>query len=465
MAVSDLTELAARIKRRDLSSAELVSHYLDRISRINPSLGAYITVTPEIAEREARKADEDLAAGRDHGALHGIPLALKDLVYTEGVRTTAGSSVLGDFVPSYDATLWRRLQAEGAFLLGKLNLHEFAYGTTTNNPHYGPAHNPWDTERIAGGSSGGSAAAVAADLSPGSVGTDTGGSIRIPAACTGIVGLKPTYGRISLHGVVPLAYSLDHAGPMTRSVRDAALLFSLMAGYDDEDPNSVVGPDEGAEAAPEPEAAALRIGVEDDFFFRDADPQIIARVRKALQAFEDRGATVVWLRAPILEEVPDAQNTIISAEALAYHERYLNDSAQRYGTDVRTRLEAGGAFSAVDYARSTHVRGRLRREMTRIFREIDVWLTPTLPILPPPLGAAAVVVNGKEQAVGRNLTRFTNPFNLVGFPALSVPCGLSSEGLPIAVQLVAKPFAERRLLTAGRILESAYPALSPPLFS
>lgn len=461
----DLTELSSLIYAKKLSSVEVTQRYLERIASYDPVLNAYITICADDVLEAAKTADQQLASGQAKGVLQGIPIALKDLFFTREAPTTAGSKVLQDSFPQEDAVVWKRLKDAGALLLGKTNLHEFAYGTTTENPHYGAVHNPWDLMRIAGGSSGGSAAAVAADLAPAALGTDTGGSIRIPAACSGVVGVKPTYGLVSKRGVLPLAYSLDHVGPMTRSIRDAALLLQLIAGYDVEDPSTVQREKEQYDRLLGTSLRGLRIGYDESFFFAQTDEQVKQRVRAVLKLCEEAGAMLEMVDVPMIYEVATYQAIVISSEALLVHEKWLAESAVLYGEDVRQRLASGQQYTAVDYARAVEFRDRFRRAMTQLFLQIDVLITPTIPFTATPIGDYEVLVGEEPQAIRPNLTRFTNPFNLSGLPALSLPCGHSEQGLPIGVQLVGAPFSEARLFQVGSYLEQAFPLHVPPLFS
>ncbi len=460
----DLTELSARLGARDITSEEVVGGYLNRIKAYDGMLNSYITVCAEEALDAARAADRKRATNPGTRRLHGVPLAIKDLIATKGVRTTAGSRVLAQDIPAQDATVWRRLAQEGAILLGKLNLHEFAYGTTTENHHYGPAHNPWNVSRIAGGSSGGSAAAVAADLTPASIGTDTGGSIRIPAACTGTVGLKPTYGLISKAGVAPLAYTLDHVGPMTRSVRDAALLLQILAGVDEADPTTRKDPKGDYAALIGASVTGLRIGFDERFFLQSVAAEVALRTDEAVSVLREAGAVIKAVELPLIDEVAQNQNVIISSEALAVHDQWLREHAQIYGDDVRERLEAGRAYSGMDYARAHEFRLRFTHGMAKVFTEVDAILSPTIPFVATGIGEKHVQLGGKQHQVRPTLTRFTHPFNLAGLPALSMPCGLSRDGLPIGIQLIGPWFGEAPLLQLGAVLEAAWPFAAPPLF-
>jgi aspartyl-tRNA(Asn)/glutamyl-tRNA(Gln) amidotransferase subunit A len=382
--------------------------------------------------------------------LHGIPLALKDLYETEGVRTTAGSSFFADYIPETDAAAVQRLRSAGAVLLGKLNMHEIALGVTNENPHFGDCCNPWDLTRITGGSSGGNAAALAAGLCMGALGSDTGGSIRIPSALCGVVGLKPTYGRVSLCGVIPLSWNLDHAGPMGRNVSDVAILLQTIAGYDPEDPWSVDMPVDDYLARTAEGGRGWRIALAADEYFTDpvvVDGDVLAAVCQAAQVFESMGARVEEVKFPDARDAAMANGLMTPSDAAAFHHQRMAENPQGFGRDVLKRLQTGAAYTSTEYSLARRMQTILRRQFCDFFSEFDLLLTPTTPISAP--------VRGSEDAVerARLLTRFTAPFNLTGLPALSVPCGWTSEKMPIGLQIVSKPWAEAKVLLAGELYE------------
>lgn len=452
-------EAAALIQTGKLSPLELTRAVLDRIERLEPRLNAYITVLREEALEAARAAEASIRAGDYRGPLHGIPIALKDLVATAGVRTTAGSRILADWLPEEDATVVRRLKGAGAVIIGKLNMHEFAFGVSTLNPHYGPTRNPWNLERIPGGSSGGSGAAVAASLCLGALGSDTGGSIRMPSALCGIVGLKPTYGRVSLHGVVPLSWSQDHVGPMTRCVRDAALMLQLLAGHDLRDPCSADAPVDDYAAALGSGASGLRVGVPRNYFLEQVDGDIRDAFTQALSVFEGLGAEVREVAVPFAERASAVNGVIILCEAAAYHHDDFGQRPQDYGDDVRARLALGAQLPAADYIRAARERQDIMQRCDELLAEIDVLLTPTTPIPAPRI---------QDMSKGDptlSLIRCTGPFDATGQPAISVPCGFTSEGLPIGLQIAARRFDERTVLRAAHAFEQAtdWHGRMPPL--
>jgi len=441
--------------RRDLRSGrltpeDLMAATLERIRALNPILNAYLDVFDD--EPQAPVAD----AARPLG---GIPIAVKDLIDVAGRRTTAGSPFWLDNAAVEDAAVVQKLRASGALLAGKTHLHEWAHGTTNNNPHFGPCHNPWDLERVSGGSSGGSAVAVAAGLCLGALGSDTGGSIRIPASLCGIVGLKPTRGRVSLRGVAPLSWTLDHVGPMARTVRDAAILLQAIAGYDPEDPASIDRPvpDCAAPLDGETGLRGTRIGVPEAFFFEEAEPEVVEAVRAAIDTLRRLGGTIVKVDLRAAAEAAKATGVILMADAAAFHRERFESRPEKFGADVLDRLKAGRAFTATDYALARHTQQQWKHQLSKVFESLDVLATPATPIPAPRID---------EPEAGARLPRFTRPFNLAGAPAISVPCGLVSEWrLPIGMQLVAKWWDEATLLRVAHAYEQAteWHTLRPPL--
>lgn len=436
-----LIEAGRALRNRKVSSAELTDQALERIARLNPALNAFLTVTEHTARTRARALDQELAGGIERGPLHGIPIAHKDCFSTKGVRTTGGSKILADRVPDHDAEIVEQLDRAGAVMLGKTNLHELCYGITSNNPHFGAVHNPWDLERIPGGSSGGSAAAVAADLVFAASGTDTGGSIRVPAAFCGVVGLKPTYGRLSRRGVMPLGLTLDHVGPIARTVRDAATCFRAMAGQ-----------------APLPVAstgvAGMRIGVPSNFFFDRLAPEITSSVRHAVQTMAALGARMMEVQLPDMDALNSIGRLVLFAEAASIWRRHL-DRPGDFGEDVLAALERGCLVPATDYIDAQRQKRVLSRRLATLWTRIDCLLCPTTPTTAPRIGDAMIRVDGIEEDVRIGSTRLVRPFNVLGWPALAMPCGFSDEGLPIGLQLVAAPGGEETLFQAGAALEDA----------
>ncbi|MCL6480151.1 MAG: amidase [Firmicutes bacterium] len=472
LAFSSIAELAGLIRSRRVSPVELVEAMLARVEHLNPQLQAYLTVTGELARAQARAAEAEIRRGRWRGPLHGIPIALKDNIQTGGIRTTAGARFLAEFVPAEDAAVVARLQRAGAVLLGKTNLHEFAYGVTTENPHYGTTRNPWDVHRIAGGSSGGAAAAVAAGLAFASVGTDTGGSIRIPAALCGITGLKPTYGRVSLWGVVPLAPSLDHVGPLARSVEDVAILLGAIAGWDRRDPASVRRPVsdfyaalQGRQSRGKP-LRGLRLGLARNFFLAQVQSEVAQSFWAAVEQFAKLGADVVDVHLPRLADAEEAGTTISLAEATWAHQQagYFPAHAEAYSAEVRKRIELGAEVRAVDYLVARERQRQLQNELAEVFVRVHALLAPTVPVVAPRPGTQVVVLAGREETVRTALLRFNRPSNLAGCPAVSVPCGFA-EGLPVGLQLVGRWWEEAELLRLAHAYQQAtgFHRQRPPL--
>jgi len=450
LAFASIEALGRLYVTKEASPVEVVRAHLERIER-RASLRAYITVCAEAALEAARAAEAELSSGRRRGPLHGVPIALKDLFDTAGVRTTGGSKILADRVPGADATVVSRLREAGAVVLGKLNMHEFAYGPEGLNVHYGLPRNPWDAarERLPGGSSSGSGVAVAAGLAVGALGSDTGGSIRIPASLCGISGLKPTYGRVSRSGVLPLSWTLDHAGPMARSAMDCALLLAPMAGYDAADPTTSVLPVPDYAAALTGRVNGLRIGLLRGFFLESAAPAVRDAVEAAARTLVAAGAVVDELSLPHMGDIAAASSAIIASEALAYHARWLRQRPGDYQPDVRERLKVGAFVSGVQYVRACQVRTLVRDAVDEALARRDVLLAPTTPIAAPLVGEREVSLNGVKIDARATLTRLTRPFNFSGHPACSVPCGFSAEGLPLGMQFIGRPFDEATVLRAA----------------
>ena len=456
-----LADLAQEFRERRLSPVEVVSALLQRIEATDRDLGIFITVAGERALEAASRAEEEMMAGRYRGPLHGVPLGLKDLIYTEGVRTTMGSAIFKDYVPDYSATVTLKLEEAGAVLVGKTNTHEFAYGPTGDRSHFGPTRNPYDTSRISGGSSGGSAAAVAAILLYGSLGSDTAGSVRIPSALCGVVGMKPTFGRVSKHGVFPLSWTLDHVGPLTRTVEDNAVLLSALAGHDPEDPYSA---NEAAEDFARDLGRGVwgtTVGVPKDYYFEYVEDEVGERVRGAIEVFLSLGAEVREVEIPHLQETLEAQRHILAADAYAIHEERLKSAPEKFDEEVRERLLEGERLKAHRYAGAQQRKLGAKDEFERALREVDVLLAPTVPIAATLIDQREVNIGGYEEPVRSAVTRLTGPANLIGFPSLSVPCGFTTTGLPVGMQLIGCPFDEATLYRFGHAYEEV---VSPDAF-
>jgi aspartyl-tRNA(Asn)/glutamyl-tRNA(Gln) amidotransferase subunit A len=445
---TSMTELARMIATKKISPVEIVQAHLDRIAALDGKLKSYITVMGDSALAAAKIAEAAVQSGATLGPLHGVPVGLKDLYCTKGVKTTGGSKILADWVPEEDATVVARLASAGAIALGKLNMHEFAYGPEGLNPHYGTPWNPWDAtvHRICGGSSSGSGASVAAGICPGALGSDTGGSIRLPSALCGLSGIKPTYGRVSRAGVLPLAWSMDHVGPMCRSAADCALMLAPMAGYDPRDPTTSVLPVPDYAAALTGQVKGLRIGLLRAFFLEGAGPAQRAAVEAAAKALEGQGATVEAVDLSMIGRAAAASHAVLAPEAYAYHEEWLKTRAAEYGADVRERLRVGAFVTAAEYLKGQRLRSLLKNEVDAALAKLDVLLAPTTAIEATPVGQNEVRIGSETFPVRASLIRFTRPFNLTGHPAASVPCGFTADGLPMGLQIIGRPFDEATVL-------------------
>ncbi|UCD97663.1 MAG: amidase [Chloroflexota bacterium] len=444
-----LLEASDLIAKRVISCEDLTQAHLDRISLLEPQLNCFITLTAELALDQARGLDDELQNGIYRGALHGIPIALKDLFETRAILTSAGSWFFKDWIPEKDGVIVELLNAAGAVNLGKLNMHEIALGVTNKNPHFGSCHNPWDLQRTPGGSSGGCGSALAAGLCIGSVGSDTGGSIRIPASLSGIVGLKPTFGRVSLRGAVPLSWNLDHPGPMARRVADVAILLQIIAGYDPEDPVSVDMDVPNYQAQLHGNVRGWQIALVDDPFFNKAEQEIIRAVRTAAEVFASLGAQITPVEFPGAYEAARDNGLMVTSDAAAFHQERLAKQPEHFGEDVHKRLAAGAAYTSSEYSQARRNQSLLRRRFEHFFGKYDLLLTPTTPLTAPLLEGPDAV----EQAA--TLTRFTAPFNFSGLPAISLPCGFNSQGMPIGMQLITRSWGEAALLRAAQAYESA----------
>ena len=448
IAFASITELAPRLASREISPVEVTDAILARIERHDPALNAFITVTADEARHAARAAEAAIMAGDGVGPLHGIPVALKDLYATRGTATTFGSPLFADWVPDFDAAAVERLKGAGAVLIGKTNLHELAFGTTSANAHYGPVHNPWRLDHHPGGSSGGSAAAVAAGLAYAATGSDTGASIRQPAACCGIVGIKPTFGRVSKYGALPLSWSQDHAGPLTRTVADAAVLLQVLAGYDPRDPTTVNRPVPDFGAGLHQGVKGLRIGVARGFFFDDCDPEVVAAVDAAIRVLEDQGAQVEEIELADMDAAYAAGVITIGAEGAAYHAADLRDRPELFSAELRAGFELGGFYKAADYVQAQRLRSHLIGQVARDMADLDAVVMPTAPVVATPIEG-----NPPEHAMLR--PRNTMPFNALGLPAISVPCGFTAAGLPIGLQIAGHAFDEATVLRVAAAYEAA----------
>jgi aspartyl-tRNA(Asn)/glutamyl-tRNA(Gln) amidotransferase subunit A len=434
-----LSEASRLIRDKKVSPVELTQGCLQRIERLNPKLNAFITVTAESALAQAHAAETEIQRGHWRGPLHGVPIALKDLFDTAGVRTTAASELFKDRIPTQDGEIVRRLKDAGAVLLGKLNMHEFAYGGSTVISYYGPVHNPWSFDHEAGGSSSGSAVAMAAGLCYGSVGSDTGGSIRQPSAYCGTVGLKPTYGRVSTRGVIPLSWLYDHVGPMTRTVEDAAAMLQVLAGYDPDDANSADLPVPDYSAAFS-QKGPLRVGVPRAYFYEGLHADIESAMNAALKVIGKLASSVRDIEMPASNDT-----TILRAEAYAYHADYVKKSPELYQPETLKRIRAGEDVTTATYIQARRQVDQYRHNIRKLFESVDLLVTPTTPA--PPFTISELLADMDNLRTKEVLTlRNTRPFNILGLPSISVPCGFTKSGLPIGLQISGAPWAEAKVL-------------------
>jgi aspartyl-tRNA(Asn)/glutamyl-tRNA(Gln) amidotransferase subunit A len=457
-----ISRLSRAIRNREISPVEVTDQLLSRIDAANPTLNAYITVMTDAARASAAEAEREIGRGSWRGPLHGVPLGIKDMIETRGVRTTMGAAHFKDFVPTSNAVVVDRLIAAGAVIVGKHNTHQFAYGPTGDRSFFGPVKNPRDVTKMTGGSSSGSAAAVAAGLCFGAVGTDTGGSIRMPSAACGIVGMKPTYGRVSSVGVYPLSASLDHVGPMSRTVEDNALLLNELAGHGGENAQSTHPATEDFTRRLGESITGTVIGVPSSYFFERMDPDVAAKVRLALGVYESLGATLRPIDIPELEAIHHAQQTIIRCESFAQHRDMLRDFPDEYDKEVRERLLEGQSPTASDYLEARRVGPVATAVFARLLGEVDVIATPTLPIYPQDLQQREVLVDGELTQVRAAMTRFMGFANLTGLPGMSIPCGWSDAGLPAGLQLMGRANGEADLYRFAHAYEREGAVLNAP---
>lgn len=446
---ADITSLSQLIQSKNLSPVELIEQMLKRIEQVDPIVNAYIKVLAEDAREQALTLEREIMNGQARSPLHGVPIAIKDILQTKGHETTAGSKVFGKWIPDQDATVVQKLKEAGAIIIGKANLHEFAMGATTENPHYGVCRNPWDLERVPGGSSGGSAVAVATGMAFGAIGTDTAGSIRLPAAICGITGMKPTYGRVSRQGCLPFSWSLDHIGPMTRTVKDAAIMLKAISGFDPLDSTSSshsvnVGWDQDL-----PDLKGVRLAVVREHFFEHLDSEIEGIIEKAMKDMQALGADVIEIELEGLGDALQALKLIAQSEVLAFHEPILAKHRDLYGEDLQFRFNFGQNISAVQYLNAQRTRKKFIQEVKEKLVGFDAIIGPANAVRPFPIGTVP-----PEQAISNMFTLGRTPFgNIVGFPSLTLPCGFMSGNLPVGLQLIGKPFEERRILQIAEVYE------------
>ncbi|MGM8211182.1 amidase [Virgibacillus sp. W0430] len=456
LVAKSVEELAPLIKNKEISPVELTKAVIEQAEATQDKINSYMAIYKEEAMEEARKAEEEISNGIYRGMYHGIPMAVKDNIYMKDKVTTMSSKIHKDFVSDYDATVITKMKEAGIIFTGKLSMHEYAWGITNNNPHYGAVRNPWNLDKIPGGSSGGSGAAVAADATVATLGTDTAGSIRIPSSANGIVGLKQTFGRVSKYGVYPLAWTLDHVGPMTKTVKDAAGLLQVIAGFDSNDPTTVDVPVDNYLEQISGDVKGLVIGVNEEYFFNRVDSGIEKLVRAGIQKLVEQGAKVKEVKIPTLQYAEWAELVTSLSEASTIHHSDMLKRPEDFGNDIRMLFELGELPSAVDYLQAQQVRRQLKQDFQKAFEEVDILVAPTLPVLPNDIGDDFADLNGEKVDLIDNIIRFMGPLNLTGLPALSVPCGID-QGLPVGMQFIGPAFKEGRILNAGYAFEQTNP--------
>jgi aspartyl-tRNA(Asn)/glutamyl-tRNA(Gln) amidotransferase subunit A len=455
---SSIQNLSKLISSKTLSPVDLVEATLERIDALNEDLHAFITVMGDSARKEARNSELAISDGKYIGPLHGIPVSLKDLIYVKGIRSTSGSKILSDFVPSYDATVVRRLRDAGAIIIGMNNTHEFACGITNINPHYGSSKNPWDTSRMSGGSSGGSAVAVSAGMASGALGTDTSGSIRVPSSLCGLFGLKPTYGRVSKYGVMPLAPSIDHIGPIARTAWDTAALLQAVAGYDELDDSTLNSPVPDylriiSETAERPEK--FRLGIPKEYFFDLVDSRVMDIFERCMDEMHNCGISTTSVNVNETQKIHDAWKAFRLGESAAVHSSWLNSRRNEYGSDVLAMLDRGTKITAVEYIAAQRYKKEIKDAFVSAMKGLDGLLVPTTAIGAPFLEQDTIDIDGKNTEVYVALSRLTTVFDITGLPAFNVPAGFINGHLPIGVQLVGREFDEGRLLSVAHIYEKS----------
>ena len=448
-----ISEASKLLNKKELSPVDLVNSHLTRIKETEGKLNSFITVLEDTSRKLAIQAEREILSGKWKGDLHGIPIGLKDLYFTKGVTTTIGSEIYKDFIPEYDARVTTNLKEAGAIILGKLQMHEFALGTTSHNPHYGSARNPWNTECVTGGSSGGSGSSVSSGQCMGALGSDTGGSIRIPSALCGIVGMKPTFGRVSRHGVFPLSNSLDTVGPMTRTVEDNAIMLNAIAGHDKNDSYSSKVEVSDFKAYLEKDISKLKIARPSTYFYDVIDKEVLDLIDKACKEFENLGVEVETIDLPILDHTLAISGTILLTEAAELHSENLKTKAALIGDDVKLRLQQGALTSGVEYVKSQRGRTVYNQKINELFETYDILLAPTVPSGAPFIGDDSIDINGTQELIGPLMARLTRPQNITGLPTISIPIGLTSQQLPVGMQLTSPAFQEGILYNVAHQFE------------
>lgn len=446
-----LSEVAELLKVKEISPTELFQSIKKQIDAREPETNAFITLTLDLAEKQAINAEKEILKGNYKGAIHGVPISIKDLIYTRGIKTTNGSKIDKDFIPNFSAKLLENLVENGAVVVGKTNLHEYANGITTENKYYGFTKNPLNLNHTPGGSSGGSAASVAANMAYASVGTDTGGSIRIPASCCGLVGLKPTYGLINSHGVTPLSWSLDHVGPIAKTAKDTELMLLAMLG-------STTAQQIGKSLIDENFNFKNKVvGIPSNYFFEHIDPEVERNIKKAIKNIEMMGAVVKEISLPNLDKFLDAHLIICGVEAATFHKERLKHHLYDFERDSASFLKLGQKISGTQYVLAQQIRSVIYSEMLDVFNSVETILAPTLPVLPPPVGTKTINMRDFKESILSSLIRYTSPFNMTGFPVVSIPVAKNEHNLSTGMQIVGEPGAESKILSMAHHYLNEYP--------
>lgn len=453
LASSTIHELAPLIQSKEVSPVEVTKDVINNIKKFDSQINAYISTQFDQAIENAELTEAEIMQGNYKGPIHGIPLALKDIFDFAGENVTLGSKIHKDYVSKQDATVVKKLKDAGAIFTGKLNMHEYAWGATTTNPHHGACKNPWDLSKIPGGSSGGSAAVVSSHMAIASLGTDTGGSIRIPSSMCGVVGLKPTHGRVSKYGCFPLAWSLDHIGPITKNITDAAILLEVIAGNDNKDVTTTNVQVDSYASKLNIDASKLTIGIEEAYFFNNVDSSVKTAVQNTINKLEQLGAKIELVQIPSLSKSEYSEFVTITTEAAAIHHQNLLNRPEDFGDDVRFLLEFGHSISSIDYLHAQQIRHQLNIEFEQAFNKVDIIISPTLPFIPPAIGENTVLINNEKKNFLSEVIRFTGPLNLTGLPALNIPCSINN-GLPIGLQIIGPTYKESRVLAVGKLIEN-----------
>lgn len=448
-----ILKISEEIKRKNISPLEITKKTLEQIQKKDKNINSFITILNESALIEARKAERDILSGNIKGPLHGIPIGIKDNIFTRNIITTMGSQVYSDHIPSINATVIEKLKSAGAIIIGKLNTHELAYGGTGDKSFFGPVKNPYNITHITGGSSSGSAAAVGSSLCYGAIGTDTGGSIRIPASFCGVVGMKPTFGRVSKYGVYPLCWSMDHVGPITKTISDNAILMNIIAGFDKKDPYSVKKEKEDFSRFIKQDVSNAVIGIPSSYYFGNIDKVVLSKVTEAIQIFRNLGAKIQIVDIPSIEKISYARKIIFKSEAYAANKKIVEKHGDLLDEEVKEKLLSGKNVKGHEYAHANMIKNIAIQEFNNIFNNVDIILTPTVPTLPVKLGSRKITLNNIPENINNIIGNFTGPTNLNGLPSLSLPCGFSNFGLPIGLQLIGRPFSESVLYKFGYVFE------------